>query len=262
MPSSNPPPNPPNSALWGDLAARFSQGGELRGHYTQMVPGEWHSWLDGQSADVEDFKSLAALAAVALGYPSGPEAWLSWMETLRTRSPHFRDHAEFSHVEDRASLETLRTRSPYLGDKQIRAEGRIGTIEKLRAASASFCRVLQTERQAAELTQLSESPPHQAVQSPQAAIESPEVAPLPPLNTAAERRKAVEQFLDRANVIFEGPGELTKRHFWLAAGYQTRRQFQAWQAGGTSKRPDKRFRNVLVLSPEDFIRKLKAKQKI
>ena len=148
--TSSDPPTSPNSAVLRQLIESFSGGGEVQArceerHFatidnpqqTQRTTGEREWFLIGHPADVEECKKLATLAAVALGFPSGANAWASWLETLRTYSSHFRDSGGFT-------LSDV--------DRGFKAEGRIGTIEKFREASASYCRILWSERQTVELT--------------------------------------------------------------------------------------------------------------
>jgi hypothetical protein len=82
------------------------------------------------------------------------------------------------------------------------------------------------------------------------------------LSSAVERKAAVERYLLDANLLFEGPGRLYKTHYWRAAGYTDRTEFQAWQSGKGSPVADRRFREVLSLTHEEFFRRLKSKRKL
>ena len=143
-----PPTSSVDSGFWRDLELRFLQGQELQAHWEQTATGQGQWWLDGHPSDVDDCQALAALAAVALGHPSGQATWVNWLETLRTRRASFREHAAFTVAAD---LDQRDPRAALAGRRKIKTAGRIGTIQTFRKASASLCRILQSERQQHEL---------------------------------------------------------------------------------------------------------------
>jgi hypothetical protein len=91
------------------------------------------------------------------------------------------------------------------------------------------------------------------IPAPAAVVEEARVAP--PLSTAADRRRAVDEFLAKANMGWTGNDTLKRTHFWKAMGYKDATQFQAWQAvkPTAASECDQNCRRMLARSTEEFI---------
>lgn len=151
-------------AFWKEKAAQFEKlhdpqhriGGEYdpAGHLMQVTD----DWVDahalgcwvlsgGNPSVIEEFKSLAAVAAVALDCLDDPEAWTYWLDHLRRQSADF--SSEGYEVESASSWPLL----PAAGQEHVLGAERkspsgvdtSGVIPSVCEASARFCRVLANE---------------------------------------------------------------------------------------------------------------------
>jgi hypothetical protein len=82
------------------------------------------------------------------------------------------------------------------------------------------------------------------------------------ISNAANRRAKIDAFLLNCRQEISVP--ITRKHIWRAAGHQTARQFQFWQAadGKATTQDDQNFRRILAMSPRDFANLLKKMGRI
>jgi hypothetical protein len=87
-----------------------------------------------------------------------------------------------------------------------------------------------------------------------------EQLPLAPLTVTEQRKKQVDEFLERCNQI--SGTRIFRRHIWRHIGHKTSRQFEYWQKCDpkASSTDDRNFDRVLDTNPADFIASLKRKQ--
>jgi hypothetical protein len=149
---------------WG-----FGQERAFEGH----VSGRW-LLCHGTPQIYEDYKSVAALCAVALGAPNNDSSWAEWLEYLRRDSVE-RDSVEFEqgdvvmesrHIEwrDDPSAEVVATGLLYVPheatpdrDPEI-VSAKIGEIDDVCAASERLCRRLADECEKRELSEATQRP--------------------------------------------------------------------------------------------------------
>jgi hypothetical protein len=202
-------------------------------HYAGMVSKGWtevgpEPTLARTHPICRDFRALAAIAArmAALVPPTASD-----------------EEAE------RAWLMELRTRGYYSEWRPLAAPAE---------ASAQLCGALSADALARSMTPREAS----ALRPPEAAAPTPAapVVLLPPLNTKNERRAAIAAFLAAAQEKWPHD-RLIKTHCWKAMGYKHAREFQRWQQASkkAGKECSKRCRDLLKMTPQEFIDRLRMK---
>jgi hypothetical protein len=129
-----------DSAFWQGMQTRFLELDPEGNLHASCNPDGWDYvgetvWLLEGSPDQvseERFKSLAALGAVALGFPDSPEAWTQWLDCLRRMGPGWIGAVWTAEADDGGDIDVV-------------------DILRLCVVSARFCESLADEHRRREI---------------------------------------------------------------------------------------------------------------
>jgi hypothetical protein len=127
----------------------------VEGDGSRVDPTDRWVLSGGSPAVITAFKSLAAVAAVALGCADDAEAWSHWLDYIRRHSEEYRaedwDAVSASRWPMRRPEPEHERRTGPAGDYETSEVERIGQIASVCEASARFCRRLVDEQEKASI---------------------------------------------------------------------------------------------------------------